>query len=72
MKRVNKSVARKLFNLGKDIFMIPCKANPHSPWTGFAVINNSEGDVFDKIVNAYEYYNCNSEMGYYPHYYVEM
>lgn len=25
---------------------------------------------FDRVVRAFEFYNCNSELGYYPHYFV--
>ena len=26
--------------------------------------------TFDRLVNAFEYYNCNAELGYYSHYFV--
>ena len=26
---------------------------------------------FDRTVNEFEYYNCNSEMGYYAHYFIK-
>lgn len=29
--RINKREARKLYNLGRPITILPCKANPNSP-----------------------------------------
>lgn len=68
----NKGTARRLFREGQVIHLFPCKANPNSPWwTGGVQISRESGDTFDHLVNAFEYYNCNSETGYYTHYYVE-
>lgn len=70
--RINKKVARKLYNLGVDIGMCPCKANPESPWGLIVMINKNRYDyTFDKAVNEFEWYNCNSELGQYPAYYIK-
>lgn len=77
MKRVNKRVARRLFNEGKIITVFPCKANPRSPWwfgmewdRNYLLSIGEDGD-FDKLCNTFTYYNCNYETGYYPAFYVE-
>lgn len=71
--RVNKKVARKLYNLGFDVGLCPCKANPESPWglMGWYDKYNSEYS-FDNLINMFTWYNCNyNELGKYPAYYVE-
>lgn len=81
-RRITKPTARKLFNMGTSIYMLPCKCRMTEPeskefsWVYPAEINmfDSKEDerLFDAMVNAYMYYNCNSELGYYPHYYVSV
>lgn len=78
LRKIRKDRARKLFNEGRAIKIIPCRANPASIWMGFIEIQKDlpfakehEGNTFDKIVNAFEYYNCNPEMGRYAHFYIE-
>lgn len=72
MIRINKPTARKLFRQGKVIHLFPCKANIDSPWwNGGVQISLEDGDTFDHLVNAFEWYNCNCETGYYTHYYVK-
>ncbi len=34
--------------------------------------NDHDGYTFENTVNNYSYYNCNSEMGNYVHYYVKI
>lgn len=73
-KKIRKNTARKLFNEGKEIFLIPCKAKL-SMWIDFYKIQidryfSADRD-FDKIVNFFEYYNCNPEMGAYAHFYIK-
>ena len=79
-KRVTKPNARKMYRMGCDILLLPCKVNDSvvdgsHPWVK-PVIINSNGckydaiNKFDRSVNEYEYYNCNAELGYYAHYFV--
>lgn len=77
-KKVTKPIARKLFNEGVDIYLLPCKVSETSlTGKGFiispCIISKSEeGDnQFDRVVNYFEHYNCNNEMGYYAHYYIK-
>lgn len=69
--RISKSEARKLYNLGKPIMILPCNANPNSPWFSNSMISKESGRDFDALVNEFTYYNCNtSELGRYPAFYV--
>ena len=68
--RINKSEARKLYNLGRPITVLPCKANPNSPWFSNSMISKELGRDFDALVNEFTYYNCNtSELGRRPAFY---
>lgn len=69
-KKVDKRVARKLFDAGGVVYLAPCKANPCSPWFGLIDIRK-ESAAFDTVINEFEYYNCNTEMGKRAAYYVE-
>lgn len=70
--RINKSEARKLYNLGRPITVLPHKANPNSPWFSNSIIlTESTNRDFDALVNEFAFYNCNtSELGRYPAFYV--
>ena len=75
MKRIRKNEARKRYNEGKEIIILPCKANPKSAWfTGFTMVNDpAEKEPvrdFDSYVNEFEYFNCCNELGYYAAYYI--
>lgn len=68
--RINKSEARKLYNLGKPIMILPCNTNPNSPWFSNSMISKESGRDFDALVNEFTYYNCNtSELGRRPAFY---
>ena len=69
--RINKPEARKLYNLGRPIVVLPCKANPNSPWFSNSAVSKESGRDFDTLVNEFIYYNCNtSELGRRPAFYV--
>ena len=85
--RISKATARKIYNNGGYIFMLPCKARLDSMWISPARFNKSEfctaatvgidtvvprNHEFETVVNCYSYYNCNySELGKYPAFYVK-
>lgn len=73
--RIGKKQARKLYNTGKTVYLAACNANLKSRWIHPFMINSTnvdcDGQSFDSVVNAFEYYNCNSELGKYAAYYVE-
>ena len=72
--KINKPTARKMYNLGCSIMLLPCKVRLDNEWVKPTTISlfDSEYDIneFNRAVNDYEYYNCNAELGYYAHYYV--
>lgn len=71
--RVNKQKANRLFNEGKGIYILPCKANPSSIWISPMFFEKSaENNDFLSIVNSFEYYNCNSQLGKYSAFFVEV
>lgn len=73
-ERVNKRVARRLYNAGGNIYITPHKMRANSQYfTLTAKINKTrmEGRAFDRIVNEYEFYNCNNETGKYSAFYIK-
>lgn len=72
MKRVNKSVARKLYAEKKPFWIVPCNMQPECGiLIGSLSFENMAGIPFDTMVDHYEYYNCNSECGRYAAYYID-
>ena len=73
MKRINMTQARKMYNEGTSIYLLPSKAVPGSIWIFPVKISHdiqAQCD-FDTKVNAYRYYNCTAETGKRVHFYVE-
>lgn len=69
-KRINKRSARAAYNNGLTVIFSPCNMRPFNNYFGLDMdINkdniNCQGQDFNKILNAYEYYNCNAETGKY-------
>ena len=73
MKRINMTQARKMYNEGTSIYLLPSKAVPGSIWILPVKISRDESNPhdFDGEVNAYRYYNCTAETGKRVHFYIE-
>ena len=69
MKRISMTVARRLFNKGIEIYMLPSKAVIGSIWILPIGIYRDETS-FDAHVNAYRYYNCSTKTGKRIHFYI--
>ena len=69
-QRVSKPRARNLYNQGHDVYIIPCNAHPENFWIQPVKMLRNDETTFDKVVNTFSYYNCNSELGYYPAFYI--
>lgn len=70
-ERVNKTVARRLYNHGMTIYVCAVNVNPNGA-LGAIPVNNKDGfSSFDGMVNGAEYYNCNAECGRYLAYYLK-
>lgn len=70
IKRIDKREARSRFYKGEDIYIESCKLNPTSKWSAHPIINKASNEPFNNLVDTFEYYNCNSEIGTYASFYV--
>ena len=71
-ERITKAAARKLFNSGGKIYICACNLRPGSPWFPGTWIDSSVDPDFEKVVNAFTFYNCiNNETGKYASYYIK-
>lgn len=71
LKRIDKRIARKMFNDGKKVMFIPCKINPYSIWNCGIWHKIDDGDCdFDTFSNAVAFYNCSNETGRYLAFYI--
>lgn len=72
MTKVDKSTARKAFNNGQLVHVVPSKANPNSIWFRdcMIVISKLRTPDFDAIVEKFQYYNCNAQLGKRVAYYI--
>lgn len=68
-ERVSKRTARRHYNNGQSIILLPVKC-----YTEMFVFETEENynkvRDFENLVNEFEYYNCNHECGYYAAFYV--
>lgn len=69
LEQVQKRTAKKLFDSGETIYVQNSNFRPFGPWSQRIEITNKNGETFESIVNSFEYYNCNSETGYYATFY---
>ena len=72
MKKVNKAVARKAFNNGQFVHVVPNKVSPNSIWfrDSMIVISKLRTPDFDSIVARFEYFNSINQMGKRVAYYI--
>ena len=68
--RISKTAARSLYAAGGDVYFCPANLNPESPWG--LMWNPPNNDIpFEKLVNEYEWYNCDNERGRYTAFYIK-
>lgn len=68
-KRVSKRTARRHYNDGESIIILPVKC--YTEMFAFETKENyNKVKDFDQLTNEFEYYNCNHECGYYAAFYV--
>ena len=61
MIKITKGMARKLYNDGEEVMIIPNRVRPDGILASWL---RKENDVdFDKLCNAIHYYNCSPETG---------
>ena len=71
--RIRKDVARRLFTEGRTIYLTPSNiaANDSNLWIKPYPINRNRSEKnFDLLINLFEYYNCNYEVGYYTNFWI--
>lgn len=77
-EQVSKATARKLFEQGVDILIVPNNVNPINVWgigatlskkADYKSIETTMADYFQYEVNTMIYYTCNKELGYYVSFY---
>lgn len=72
--RVNKKVARQMYNNGKQIWLIPDMMRLDNAWQSPCPISKKDngGDrEFDARVNEFAYYNCDRVRGHGVKYFVK-
>ena len=64
LEKVRRDTARRLFESGERIYLLPCKVRLGNPWINpMRASKNEDTNSFDNIVSLYEYWNCGSELG---------
>lgn len=63
MIKITKGMARKLYNEGKEIMIIPSRIRPNSMLASWIVKPEDDSTDFEKVCNAIHYYNCSPETG---------
>ena len=67
-RRISKAAARKVYAAGLHLILCPVGMRPDTPWHIEAFVEH-RNESFDSVVNAFEYFNCNAETGYYTAFY---
>ena len=77
--RINKKEARNRYNRGDTVYMLSCNMRVDNLWCKPYIMDvykkydydtfDEEPADFDKLVNHFEYYNCDYERGYYASFY---
>lgn len=64
MVKITKALAKKMFNNGEEIMVIPSRIRPNSALASWTSKPKDDPTAdFDKLCNAVFYYNCSPETG---------
>lgn len=63
MVKITKTLARKMYNNGEEIMIVPNKIHPNSMLASWIQKPEQEAGDFEKLCNAIHYYNCSPETG---------
>ena len=69
-ERITRRKAQNLFNNGVSVCILANKLHPENIYFSPYEFNSNTENHFDSVINAYIYYNCNSETGHGVNYYV--
>ncbi len=63
MIKITKGMARKLYNKGEEIMIIPNRIRVNSPLASWVIKPEDNSVSFEQMCNAIHYYNCSPETG---------
>lgn len=70
IKQINKTQARKLYEAGETVYLLPCFCSVDGVWVSPYPIDKEHavwwGDSFESDVLSFTNYNCCAELGKYP------
>ena len=71
MVKITKALARKMYDNGEEIMIVPNKIRPNSMLASWIRKPEQEDGDFEKLCNAIHYYNCSPKNGTELAYYAE-
>ena len=63
MIKITKGMARKLYNKGEEVMIIPNRIRVNSPLASWVIKPEDNSVSFEQMCNAIHYYNCSPETG---------
>lgn len=76
IQQINKTQARKLYETGETVYLLPCLCNIDGVWISPYPINKANAvwcnETFDGNVMSFTNYNCCAELGKYPIFFKEI
>lgn len=63
MMQITKGLARKMYNEGEEVMIIPNKIRPTSMLSAWYHKSAETDDTFEKLCDIIFYYNCSPETG---------
>lgn len=71
--RISRAKAHAVYNAGLEVVLCPVNLRPGMPWHPEIHVSKerSEGESFDNVLNAFEFYNIrDTKTGYYTAFYI--
>ena len=70
-KRITRTKAKTLYNMGKAVLLVPCNLI-NNIFVGFYDLRKEDSETpFENVINAFEYYNCtDNKTGCYTAFYI--
>lgn len=71
LQQIQKRTAKKMYENGETVYLQTRNFSPFGVWSQCFDVDKerSANESFDSVINAFEYYNCNSESGLYTTFY---
>jgi len=63
MVKITKALAKKMYEQGHAIMVVPCKVRPDGKLASWISKPDDPDATFEKLCNAIFYYNCSPETG---------